>query len=294
MCKKRYLRCGSEDLSNCIPKGPCWSGRINEVRPITLLEHGRKILFSILVERLTAIFMSKDILKGPNFSVLKGTMTKDPIHILNAVMEDAREFNKEAWVLFQDMRRCFDSVSCHDDGMLDRALRWLKIPSSFRRLCLDIAATKTNRVITAYGLTEEYHPRCGLDQGGVECPLFWRISYEILLTAVMDAGLGYPFMRQEALRAHYRLPAIPVYVEEEPETSVSALAFVDDTIWIAPSKSNLQAIADIALSFFDLNSIEINSESLSSSSSTPHRSPEISIWDKTSSSLVPLMSECAC
>ncbi|KAG0311404.1 hypothetical protein BGZ99_010184 [Dissophora globulifera] len=32
--------------------------------------------------------------------VLKGTLTKDPIHILNSVMEDAREFNKEVWIMF--------------------------------------------------------------------------------------------------------------------------------------------------------------------------------------------------
>ncbi|KAF9176570.1 hypothetical protein BGZ49_006148, partial [Haplosporangium sp. Z 27] len=89
----------------CIPKGPSWSGKISEVRPIALLEHARKIMFTILVDRLTSIFARHNILRGPNFSVMKGTMTKDPIHILNSVMEDAREFDQEAWVLFQDMRR---------------------------------------------------------------------------------------------------------------------------------------------------------------------------------------------
>jgi hypothetical protein len=39
----------------CIPKGSAWSGKISEVRPITLLEHGRKILFTILVNRLMTI-----------------------------------------------------------------------------------------------------------------------------------------------------------------------------------------------------------------------------------------------
>ncbi|KAG0315865.1 hypothetical protein BG000_005067, partial [Podila horticola] len=89
--------------------------RISEVRPITLLEHSCKVLFTILTNRMVAISQQHNILRGPNFSVLPGTMTKTPIHILNSVMEDACEFNKEAWILFQDMRRCFDSGSCGPD-----------------------------------------------------------------------------------------------------------------------------------------------------------------------------------
>ncbi|KAI7822883.1 hypothetical protein BC939DRAFT_172928 [Gamsiella multidivaricata] len=79
----------------CIPKATEWSGSLADVRPITLLEHGRKLLFSIITSRLSAILSKHDILKGPNFSVLKGTTTKDPIYVLQATLEDAREFKKE-------------------------------------------------------------------------------------------------------------------------------------------------------------------------------------------------------
>ncbi|KAF9536744.1 hypothetical protein EC957_009809, partial [Mortierella hygrophila] len=91
-------------------------------------------LFVVL--RLTLVLSRHSIFHGPNFSVLKGTMTKDPIHILNAVLEDAREYKKEVWVLLQDMKRCFDSVSCQRGGMLELGLRHLKIPQSFIDLCL--------------------------------------------------------------------------------------------------------------------------------------------------------------
>ncbi|KAG0337934.1 hypothetical protein BG005_003910, partial [Podila minutissima] len=127
-------------------------------------------------ERLSEIFMCHGILRGPNFSVLKGTTTKDPLHILNAAMEDAREHKKELWIVFQDMKRCFDSVNCHPDGMLSRGLGRLRVPQSFVRLCENVALTKANKVITEYGTTDEYHPECGLDQGGVECPLLWRVA----------------------------------------------------------------------------------------------------------------------
>src|SRR5690606_87317 len=94
-------------ILHSIPKAAEWSGNLADVRPITLLEHARKIFLSIITSRLSTIFSRHGILRGPNFSVLKGTTTKDPLHILQAAMEDAREFKKEQWVVFQDIRRCF-------------------------------------------------------------------------------------------------------------------------------------------------------------------------------------------
>ncbi|KAF8934848.1 hypothetical protein BGZ58_005410, partial [Dissophora ornata] len=148
-------------------------------------------MFSILTRRLSDIMTEHNILRGNNFSVLKGTSTQDPIHILNSIMEDAREHKKEVWCLFQDMRRCFDSVNCGPDGMMMRGLKRLKVPQEFQDLIGFITNKKTNRVITAYGMTDEYEPKCGLDQGGVECPLFWRIGYDPLLCALDRLGLGY-------------------------------------------------------------------------------------------------------
>ena len=227
-------------LLYCIPKTSEWSGNMAEIRPITLLEHARKIMFSILTARLSTIMSTHGILRGPNFSVLKGTTTKDPIHILLAMMEDARESGREQWIVFQDMRRCFDSVNCGKDGMLSRALRRLKVPEQFIQLCEMISETKANRVITDFGTTENFQPRCGLDQGGIECPLLWRIAYDPLLCEVMDNCKGYQI----------RGPSTT------PE--VAALAFVDDTTWVADGKDSAQYILDVATEFFDLNGIEIN------------------------------------
>ncbi|KAF9945781.1 hypothetical protein BGZ72_000982 [Mortierella alpina] len=97
----------------------------------------------------------------------------------------------------------------------------LKIHSGFRRLCLGIAATKTNRTVTALGTTASY-PQCGLDQGGVEYPLFWRISHEVLLAEVMNAGLGFSFVRRAALHDHHHLPAL-VPAVDDPDVQASSL-----------------------------------------------------------------------
>ncbi|KAI7816508.1 hypothetical protein BC939DRAFT_533488 [Gamsiella multidivaricata] len=79
----------STGLLYCIPKAPEWPGNMAEVRPIALLEHARKTMFAILTNRLSAILSRHSILRGPNFSALKGTTTKDPFHILQAAMDDA-------------------------------------------------------------------------------------------------------------------------------------------------------------------------------------------------------------
>ena len=69
--------------------------------------------------------MENEILKGPNFAGLPGCSTENPIHIMNMLMEDAKEKGKEMWILFQDMRKAYDSVSLE---MLQLALRRIKVP----------------------------------------------------------------------------------------------------------------------------------------------------------------------
>jgi hypothetical protein len=41
------------------------------------------------------VFTEKEILKGPNYAGLPGNSTEQPVHILNMIMEEAKEKNKE-------------------------------------------------------------------------------------------------------------------------------------------------------------------------------------------------------
>lgn len=187
--------------------------------------------------------LEHNILKGSNFSVLKGTTTMDPIHIVNAVMEDAIQHKRELWIPLQDMRRCYDSVNCRPGGMLLLGLDRLKVPKGSQEMLLFIT-NKTNRVITSYGLTNKYSPACGLDQGGVECPFLCRIAYDALLVAIDWQKLGY-------------IMTTPPAPGKEPPM-VSDTAFVDDANLFAPSNSNLERITDVSSEFFRTHGIEIN------------------------------------
>src|SRR5581483_12509694 len=100
-----------------ISKGREWQGELNNTRPIILLETTRKCFTKILNNRLAVICKKHKILKGPNFAGLPGESTSEPIHLLNNICEEAREENKELWILFQDTAKAYDTVSLE---MLER------------------------------------------------------------------------------------------------------------------------------------------------------------------------------
>ena len=173
-----------------IPK-PCeWEGNLDLTRPITLIETARKGLSSILTKRVTDICKNLNILQGNNFSVLKNTSTTSPIHIINSLLEDAREKHSEIWCTFQDMRRAYDSVSWQ---MLELAMIRIKMNPTYITLCKNIHIMRQNQILTEYELTSSYPVMDGLDQGEVNAPILWRIFYDPLLCLIKihHASNGY-------------------------------------------------------------------------------------------------------
>ena len=65
------------------------------MRPIVLLEAFRKTVVRIIIQKLDNIFVKYNILEGPNYSGLSGNSTSGLIHIMNNILEDARQKNKE-------------------------------------------------------------------------------------------------------------------------------------------------------------------------------------------------------
>jgi hypothetical protein len=171
-----------------IPKPKDWNCDLNNTRPITLLETTRKALVRVLNNRLANIMIKNNILLCNQFAGLPQTSTFEPIRILNEILQDAKEKNKEIWVLFQDLSKAYDCVNIF---MLQKALQRLKIPHSFITFITNIFTNRKNSIFTEVGTTDPYDVIIGIDQGEVISPLLWCIYYDPLLKEIESRGLGY-------------------------------------------------------------------------------------------------------
>ena len=83
-----------------IPKPTEWHYDISKTRPITLLETVQKAYIKLLTNRLLKILQKHSVLKGNNFAGLPDKSTENPIKLINLLIEDTVENNKEYWILF--------------------------------------------------------------------------------------------------------------------------------------------------------------------------------------------------
>ena len=122
-----------------IPKPKDWEGQLEITRPITLMETTRKLFTKIINNRLAQTLADHKILNKSNQAGIPGGRTVYPIHILNNIMEEAREEKKELWLLFQDISKAFDSVN---NEMMITAMKRLKISKNIIEIIRNIINEK--------------------------------------------------------------------------------------------------------------------------------------------------------
>jgi hypothetical protein len=231
-----------------IPKIAEWDLSLGSTRPIMLLETFRKSLVRIVQKRMSKVLVEHNILRGLNYAGLPGESTNSPIHIINNLMEDAKCKHKETWILLQDIKKAFDSVSMES---IRQSLYRIKAPEVLVNFIIEIFDGRRVQVLTKYGVTNSFQAEDGIDQGEVISPLIWRIIYDPLLVRLQMLKRGY-----EISTAWPNLAGDSE--REELKYQVAAVAYADDTTFIASSKQNLQLIINKAQEFYNLNDIEIN------------------------------------
>ena len=124
-----------------ISKKSYFDGNLNNTRPISLIEHTKKLYTKILTNRLSSVFTKFPILNPHNYVALLGNSTNTPIHILNNFIEDANCSNKPLWLLSQDMSKAYDSVNI---DLLEKALIRIKLPPSITLTIHNLLTSRTN------------------------------------------------------------------------------------------------------------------------------------------------------
>ena len=114
----------------------------------------------MVTKRLSYILFTNHILKGHNFCGLKEESTVTPLNVLNNVMEDAKEYRKELWILTQNMAKTYDSISMEG---LCMSLNRIGIPNKFTDWIIDLFEGRSMQVITAFGLSPSLNAADGID-----------------------------------------------------------------------------------------------------------------------------------
>src|SRR5438552_5111180 len=128
----------------------------------------------------------------------------------------------------------------------------IKILKKAIEFIIDLFKNRKLKTITSYGLTDEIIAGDGLDQGETISPLLWRIFYNPLLSKIQN-NEELDYIMETKWQLNLNCPD-----KESIRLRTAATVFMDDTTWIASSKSNMQRILNKAAIFYKVNDSQVN------------------------------------
>jgi hypothetical protein len=232
-----------------IPKKSSWDFTLNQVRPISIIEPMKKCFTKLFTQRLDNIINTNNLLSNLNFAATKNSSTHIPIQILNNTIEHYKHFNKEVWIMFQDMSKAFDKINI---SQLQDTCKRIGIPLQGIQLITELHTNRQARIITAHGLTSPVHIKSGIEQGETYSPLLWKIYYDPILSFIHNK------YNNHLLKITFSSPLNIISNIPLSSITIPPMVFIDDTVWHSESPESLQSILNDTQKLYNLNNIEIN------------------------------------
>ena len=87
--------------------------------------------------------------------------------ILNNILKESQDYNKELWIILQDLSKAYDRI---DLKFLKLALERIKVPTLMVSFLLNLFTDRLNKVLTAVGDTNWYNVLISINQGEIISP----------------------------------------------------------------------------------------------------------------------------
>ncbi|CAB5383312.1 unnamed protein product [Rhizophagus irregularis] len=136
-----------------IPKPKAWDCKIENTRPIVLLETFRKLFVKILIQRINTTLTTYNLINENNRAGLTGQSTLQPLQVVQHIIESAYKDKKQLWIGLQDLSKAYDRVNL---SLLRLALERLHFPNAIITLLISLFSDRKNNVILPFGLSADF------------------------------------------------------------------------------------------------------------------------------------------
>ena len=170
------------DLVHYVHKGGV-DGSLPNHRPLALVEVFRKVVTSIVCDRLKRDFAQLNILDPTNPGFQTGRTTANSIFPLRIAGEHCLHTETELSALLDDLKWCFDTPA---STVVELALRRLGVPMFYINMLNDNDLHSVKSTVTANGNTVDvagmiHRQLHGTGQGTVEGPINWIPVADIVI-----------------------------------------------------------------------------------------------------------------
>lgn len=224
-----------------IPKIPRSSDPA-EFRPIAVGSYIQRALHKILAHRINRCYEHHPSQRG--FIAADGC--QENIGVLNALLQDAQHSRRQLHLASVDIRKAFDTVH---HGAIGQALRRKGFPTDFIQYITGVYRSSLT-VIEVGDVLREVVPTQGVRQGDPLSPFIFNVVIDCLLERLdQESHIG------------YRLAGQPV----------RAMAYADDMILVASTRSGLECLLRETSSFLRGKGLFLNPGKCSTLSLIPNK-----------------------